>query len=281
MPGLHGFHVHQNPDRATGMKNKPMREWRPVVITTRRGPANMRGLMVRGISEICLLYVGSDGKAILPRARSALKTADLKGRSLMIHAGGTTIPMRRQRWEGRCKGSRVDKVAHIPKTAFITRKRRSLNEGNEKIIEHLNARLAEELTAINQYMVHAEMCDNWNYEKLHKAIQKRAIDEMKHAEKLITRILFLEGRPIVSDLNKLYIGAEVPKMHENDRGAEEGAIKGYNESVRVAVEVGDNGTRELFESILKEEEDHIDWIEAQLDQIKQLGPQNYLVEQIE
>lgn len=154
-------------------------------------------------------------------------------------------------------------------------------KGNDKIIEHLNARLAEELTAINQYMVHAEMCDNWKYEKLHKMIQKRAIDEMKHAEKLITRILFLEGRPIVSELKKLYIGAEVPKMHENDRGAEEGAIKGYNESVRVAVEVGDNGTREILESILKEEEDHIDWIEAQLDQIKQMGPQNYLVEQLD
>ena len=154
-------------------------------------------------------------------------------------------------------------------------------KGNDKIIEHLNARLAEELTAINQYMVHAEMCDNWQYERLHKMIQKRAIDEMKHAEKLISRILFLEGRPIVSDLKKLYIGAEVPKMHENDRGAEEGAIKGYNDSVRVAVEVGDNGTREIFESILKEEEDHIDWIEAQLDQIKQMGPQNYLVEQLD
>jgi bacterioferritin len=154
-------------------------------------------------------------------------------------------------------------------------------KGNDKIIEHLNARLAEELTAINQYMVHAEMCDNWKYEKLHKMIQKRAIDEMKHAEKLITRILFLEGRPIVSELKKLYIGAEVPKMHENDRGAEEGAIKGYNDSVRVAVEVGDNGTREILESILKEEEDHIDWIEAQLDQIKQMGPQNYLVEQLD
>ena len=153
-------------------------------------------------------------------------------------------------------------------------------KGNEKIIEHLNKRLAEELTAINQYMVHAEMCDNWKYEKLHAAIQKRAIDEMKHAEKLITRILFLEGRPIVSDLNKVFIGAEVPKMHENDREAEDGAIKGYNESIKVAVEVKDNGTREILESILKEEEDHIDWIEAQLDQIRQMGPQNYLVEQI-
>jgi bacterioferritin len=154
-------------------------------------------------------------------------------------------------------------------------------KGNEKIIEHLNARLSEELTAINQYMVHSEMCDNWNYGKLHKMIEKRAIDEMKHAEKLIARILFLEGRPIVSDLRKMYIGAEVPAMHQNDRSSEEGAIKGYNDSIRLAVEVGDNGTRELFESILKEEEDHIDWLEAQLDQIKQMGPQNYLVEQLD
>jgi bacterioferritin len=154
-------------------------------------------------------------------------------------------------------------------------------KGNEKIIEQLNARLAEELTAINQYMVHSEMCDNWKYERLHKTIEKRAIDEMKHAEKLIARILFLEGRPIVSNLNKIHIGEEVPRMHQNDHGAEEFAIKGYNESIRLAVEADDNGTRELLESILKEEEDHIDWIEAQLDQIKQMGPQNYLVEQID
>jgi bacterioferritin len=154
-------------------------------------------------------------------------------------------------------------------------------KGNEKVIEHLNLRLAEELTAINQYMVHSEMCDNWGYERLHKMIEKRAIDEMKHAEKLIARILFLDGRPIVSNLNKLYIGSEVPKMHESDRAAEEGAIKGYNESIRVAVEVGDNGTRELLEAILKEEEDHIDVLEAQLDQIKQMGVQNYLVEQLD
>jgi bacterioferritin len=153
-------------------------------------------------------------------------------------------------------------------------------KGNEKIIEHLNARLAEELTAINQYMVHAEMCDNWNYKQLDEAIEKRAITEMKHAEKLIARILFLEGRPIVSNLNKMNIGAEVPKMHENDRTAEETAIRGYNDSIRLAVEVGDNGTRDLLMSILKDEEDHIDWIEAQLDQIKQVGVQNYLVEQI-
>lgn len=154
-------------------------------------------------------------------------------------------------------------------------------KGNAKIIDHLNMRLAEELTAINQYFVHAEMCENWAYERLHGMIRKRAIDEMKHAEKLIARILFLEGRPIVSELNKVHIGPEVPKMHENDRLAEEDAIKGYNESIRLAVEVGDNGTRELLESILEEEEDHIDLIEAQLDQIRQMGVQNYLVEQID
>jgi bacterioferritin len=153
-------------------------------------------------------------------------------------------------------------------------------KGNEKIIEHLNLRLAEELTAINQYMVHAEMCDNWRYDKLHKQIEKRAIDEMKHAEKLIARILFLEGRPIVSNLNKMHIGDEVPKMHQNDRAAEADAIRNYNESIRLAVEVGDNGSRELFEAILKDEEAHIDQIEAQLDQIKQMGGENYLAEQI-
>src|SRR5664280_2710025 len=154
-------------------------------------------------------------------------------------------------------------------------------KGNEKIIEHLNLRLAEELTAINQYMVHSEMCSNWGYERLHKMVEKRAIDEMKHAEKLIARILFLDGRPIVSNLNKVHIGAEVPKMHESDRGAEEDAIRGYNESIRLAVEVGDNGTRELLEAILKDEEGHIDLLEAQLDQIKQMGVQNYLVEQLD
>jgi len=152
-------------------------------------------------------------------------------------------------------------------------------KGNDRIIETLNARLAEELTAINQYMVHSEMCDNWGYVKLHKVIEKRAIDEMKHAEKLIARILFLDGRPIVSNLNKIHIGAEVEKMHLSDHAAEADAIKNYNESIRLAVEVGDNGTRELLERILHDEEEHIDLLEAQIDQIKQMGIQNYLVEQ--
>ncbi|MBC7963976.1 MAG: bacterioferritin [Steroidobacteraceae bacterium] len=154
-------------------------------------------------------------------------------------------------------------------------------KGNEKVIETLNARLAEELTAINQYFVHSEMCENWGYERLHAMIRKRSIDEMKHAEKLIARILFLDGKPIVSHLLKMNIGKEVSEFHANDHSAEVDAIRGYNESIRLAVELGDNGSRELLESILKDEEEHIDLIEAQLDQIKQMGVQNYLVEQID
>ncbi len=153
-------------------------------------------------------------------------------------------------------------------------------KGNDQIIEHLNARLAEELTAISQYMVHSEMCDNWGYAQLHAAIEKRAVDEMKHAEKLIARILFLDGRPIVSQLNKIDIGAQVADQHAKDWEAEAGAVKAYNASIRFAQEAGDNGTRELFESILRDEEDHIDWLEAQLDQIKQMGLPAYLSEQI-
>lgn len=152
-------------------------------------------------------------------------------------------------------------------------------KGNDKVIEELNARLAEELTAINQYMVHSELCDNWGYERLHEEIEKRAIAEMKHAEKLIARIVFLEGMPVVSKLNKISIGAAVEDQHKNDWKAEEGAVKGYNATIRLAVEVGDNGTRDLLEEILTDEEGHIDWIEAQLDQIKQMGIQNYLSEQ--
>jgi len=153
-------------------------------------------------------------------------------------------------------------------------------KGNEKIIDKLNDLLADELTAINQYIVHSEMCANWGYEKLHKADEKRAIDEMKHAEKLIGRILFLEGSPVVDNLKKIHIGAHVEAQHKSDWAAENGAIKSYNDGIKLAVQIGDNGTRELFESILKDEEAHIDWLEAQLDQIKQMGLQNYLVEQI-
>lgn len=153
-------------------------------------------------------------------------------------------------------------------------------KGHDKIIATLNTLLADELTAINEYMVHSEMCDNWGYAQLHQKIEKRAIDEMKHAEKLIARLLFLEGRPIVSKLNDIHIGEDVPAQLNNDLKAEAGAVKMYNDAIRQAAELGDNGTREILEGILKDEEDHIDWIEAQLDQIKQMGIQNYLVEQV-
>jgi bacterioferritin len=154
-------------------------------------------------------------------------------------------------------------------------------KGNEEMLDVLNDLLADELTAINQYMVHSEMCDNWGYERLHKAVEERAITEMKHAEKLIARILFLEGKPIVSRLKDLHIGADVEAQLHNDLAAEHGAVAAYNGGVRVAVGLADNGTRALLESILKDEEDHVDWIEAQLDQIAQMGIQNYLVEQID
>jgi bacterioferritin len=151
-------------------------------------------------------------------------------------------------------------------------------KGNDKIIAALNNLLSDELTAINQYMVHSEMCDNWHYEELHKAIEERAITEMKHAEKLIARILFLEGSPTVSNLKKINIGADIPAQFNNDLEAEVGAVKGYNDGIRLAYELGDNGTRELFDSILTDEEDHLDWLEAQIDQVKMMGLQAYLVE---
>jgi bacterioferritin len=153
-------------------------------------------------------------------------------------------------------------------------------QGDTRIIDKLNGLLADELTAINQYMVQSEMCANWGYERLHKAVEKRAIDEMKHAEKLIGRIIFLEGLPIVSKLKEINIGGDVETHHKNDRASETGAIRAYNEGIRLAVEIGDNGTRELLDSILKDEEAHIDWLEAQLDQINQIGIQRYLAEQL-
>jgi len=154
-------------------------------------------------------------------------------------------------------------------------------KGNDKVIAILNAFLADELTAISQYMVHSEMCANWQYKKLHEVTEKRAVDEMKHAEKLIARLLFLEGRPIVSQLNKISIGATVEEQLKNDSAAEVGAIKAYNEGVRICLEAGDGGSRELIEDNLEDEEEHLDWLEAQLDQISQMGLQNYLQAQTE
>lgn len=151
-------------------------------------------------------------------------------------------------------------------------------KGQAKVIETLNMLLADELTAINQYMVHSEMCAGWRYTELHEEIEKRAITEMRHAEMLIGRILFLEGLPIVNQLNPLHIGAAVEGQLDNDKAAEEGAIKGYNNGIRVCTELGDSGTRTLLEKILANEEEHLDWIEAQKDQISQMGIQVYLVE---
>ena len=152
-------------------------------------------------------------------------------------------------------------------------------KGNEKIIDILNYLLADELTATNQYMVHAEMCDNWGYKRLADYIEKRAITEMKHAEKLIARILFLEGIPIVSHLHPMHIGADVQAQFKNDQASEEGAVKAYNEAVKLAYDLSDGGTRILLEFILKDEEEHLDWLEMQNDQITQMGFKMYLVEQ--
>lgn len=154
-------------------------------------------------------------------------------------------------------------------------------KGNEKIINTLNQLLADELTAINQYMVHSEMCDNWGYDKLHKAIEQQAMDEMHHAEWLIQRIIFLEGTPIVSKLNPMKIGQSVPEMIGNDQEAEYMAIRAYNEAIRLAHEVDDQVTVDLLMNILKMEEGHVDWAEKQRAQIEQMGLENYLANQTE
>jgi len=153
-------------------------------------------------------------------------------------------------------------------------------KGDPKVIDALNSLLADELTAVNQYMVHAEMCDNWGYGKLDEQIEKRAIDEMKHAEKLIARILFLEGIPIVSDYRKMYIGADVPKMFTNDHQSEADAIKSYNTSIVLCGEAKDYATREILEQILKDEDRHIDDIESVQDRISQMGLQVFLSTQM-
>jgi bacterioferritin len=153
-------------------------------------------------------------------------------------------------------------------------------KGNEQLIVTLNSLLADELTATNQYIVHSELCANWGYEKLHDVIEKRAIDEMKHAEKHIARILYLEGKPIVSDLKKINIGDTVDKQFENDLVAEVGAVKAYNAAIKQANDAGDQGTGDMLKMILLDEEAHIDWLEAQLDQIQQMGLENYLTEQL-
>jgi bacterioferritin len=177
--------------------------------------------------------------------------------------------------------ARVEECMHSPSASLTKNERRTAVKGNKQVIERLNARLADELAAINQYMVHSEMCEDWGYGRLHELIEKRAIEEMKHAEALIGRILFLEGHPTVSKLSEIHIGEDIEAQYKNDWAAENQAIKDYNDDIRFAMEQGDYGTHELLGGILKDEEEHIDWIEAQLGQIEQIGIKNYLVEQIE
>ena len=153
-------------------------------------------------------------------------------------------------------------------------------KGNDQILVSLNNLLAEELTAISQYMVHSEMCANWQYGKLHKSIEERAITEMKHAEKLISRILFLDGSPTVSVLKKINIGQDIETQFNNDLQSELGAVKSYNDGIRLAADLGDNGTRDMLTVILTAEEAHVDWLEAQIGQVKLMGLPNYLVEQV-
>jgi bacterioferritin len=148
-------------------------------------------------------------------------------------------------------------------------------KGDPKVIKELNDALREELTAINQYFVHAEMCENWGYKKLADYIKKQSIDEMKHAEVLIERVLFLDGTPTMEPL-KLTVGTTVRHMIESDLALELNAVKQYNAAVLIATQEKDNGSRDLLVKLLKDEEDHVDWLEAQLHQIKEVGYERYL-----
>jgi bacterioferritin len=153
-------------------------------------------------------------------------------------------------------------------------------KGNPKIIELLNEALREELLAINQYFLHAEMCENWHYMKLAKFIKKQSIDEMKHAEKLIERILFLDGVPAMSDAIKLSIGATVKEQLTSDLKLEVSAVAMYNKSATAARQLSDAVTADLFELLLVDEEKHVDWLEAQMHLIKEIGYERYLTQQM-
>ncbi len=153
-------------------------------------------------------------------------------------------------------------------------------KGTKRILAVLNDLLADELTAISQYFLHAEMCSDWGYGKLYGAVKERSIDEMKHAEKLVERILFLDGKPVMSKLKKMAVGDTVGAQFKHDLSAEIAARKAYNAAIKEATESGDNGTKVILEAILQDEERHVDWLEVQLDQIKQVGLENYLAAQI-
>ena len=153
-------------------------------------------------------------------------------------------------------------------------------KGNEEVITLLNQLLTNELTSINQYFIHAKMCDNWGYERLAHKIREESIDEMRHAELIIDRILFLEGVPNLQRLNKLHVGETVKEQLESDLRLEYDAIKFLNEGIEAARKASDNTTEELMTKILIAEEEHTDWLETQLELIRQVGDQNYLAQQI-
>lgn len=153
-------------------------------------------------------------------------------------------------------------------------------KGNAQLIDTLNMLLKGELAAINQYMVHAEMCEDWGYDKLSKSVKARSITEMKHAEKLIERILFLEGTPIVNELDSIHIGAKIPDQLTYDHDAEAETIKRYNNAIILAGEVKDYATRDILVSILNDEDAHIDEIEEWQDQIDQMELPNFLTTQV-
>ena len=153
-------------------------------------------------------------------------------------------------------------------------------KGDPNIITLLNEILTGELTAINQYFLHAKMCKNWRYDRLHDHIYKESIDEMKHADMLIDRILYLEGLPNLQRLGKVNVGGTVLEMLHNDLAIETVAIPLLNRSIEACRQAGDNGTEALLKDILTSEEEHVDWLEAQLEQVKQIGEANYLAQQI-
>ena len=153
-------------------------------------------------------------------------------------------------------------------------------QGNPKVIASLNEALKEELTAINQYFLHAEMCENWHYHKLGDFIKKQSIDEMKHAESLIERILFLDGLPTLTEPMKLSVGASVKDQLASDLKLELAAVEMYNRFVKLARDEGDNASRELFERLVKDEEEHVDWLEAQMHLIEEIGYERYLSQQM-
>jgi len=154
-------------------------------------------------------------------------------------------------------------------------------KGKPEVLEVLAEMLKEELGAISQYFVHSEMCENWGYERLSDLIKKQAIGEMKHAEVLIERILFLEGMPNMANLPKLSIGKDVKQQLENDLNLELSAVGTYNQAIATCRKAGDGGTEELLKVILKDEEEHVDFLETQLGIIKDVGIENYLLEQTE